>query len=226
MTKAVVYLRVSTREQGKSGLGLAAQQTAVARFCENNAFEIVAEFQDVASGKLAACFRDGLTRALAKARKLKCPVIVAKLDRLSRDVSFISSLMNDDVSFICADLGADVEPFMLHIHASVAERERKLIGIRTKAGIAEKIKRGGAHGHIESLAAARVLASEAKGATALKVALAVHPIISALIQSGFSLRAVARQLNQSNTPTSVKGLWTATAVTRVLNRIKDCPPGI
>ena len=101
MKQAVIYRRVSTSEQGKSGKGLEAQASALARFCAAEGFEAMADFEEVASGKLGLEGRTGLTAALAKAARLKCPVIVSKLDRLSRDVAFISGLMARGVPFIC-----------------------------------------------------------------------------------------------------------------------------
>jgi DNA invertase Pin-like site-specific DNA recombinase len=91
--------------------------------------EVISE---VASGKLGSDNREGLRSALAKAKKLKCPVIVAKLDRLSRDVAFISGLMARGVPFIVSELGADVDPFVLHMYAALGEKERKMIGSRTR----------------------------------------------------------------------------------------------
>lgn len=134
MKQAVIYRRVSTSEQGKSGLGLEAQASAIARFCTAESFEVMAGFDDVGSGKLDLDARPGLAAALAKAARLKCPVIVSKLDRLSRDVAFISGLMARGVPFIVAELGADTDPFILHMYAALSEKERKLISQRTHTG--------------------------------------------------------------------------------------------
>jgi hypothetical protein len=128
--------------------------------------------------------------------------------------------MDKGVPFICTDLGLSVAPFMLHIHASVAEHERKLIGERTKAGIAEKIKRGGSHGFPQSLDKAREKAIITKNTDALDFARCVYPQIASLKHTGHSLQAISRQLNQSNTPTSANGLWTAKAVSRVIERVE------
>jgi DNA invertase Pin-like site-specific DNA recombinase len=144
MKKPVVaYIRVSTKGQGKSGLGLDAQRDALARFASAEGFHIVEAFDEVETAKgdtLAR--RPKLAAALKAARKLKAPVIVAKLDRLSRDVHFISGLMAHKVPFIVAELGADTDPFMLHIYAALAEKERRLISERTKAGLAAAKGRG------------------------------------------------------------------------------------
>ena len=144
MLAAIAYYRVSTARQGKSGLGIEAQKAAVQRFAEAEGIEISAEHIEVETGKGADALdrRPELAAALSQARKVKCPVIVAKLDRLSRDVHFISGLMAHKVPFIVAELGADVDPFLLHIYSALAEKERALISQRTKAALAAKKAQG------------------------------------------------------------------------------------
>ena len=144
MTLLISYIRVSTVEQGKSGLGLEAQRQAIARFAAVEGFEIVAEHVEVETGKGADALerRPQLAAALAEARRLKCAVVVAKLDRLSRNVAFVAGLMAQRVRFIVAELGPDVEPFILHIYAAIAEQERKAISDRTKGALAAAKARG------------------------------------------------------------------------------------
>src|SRR3954449_2221461 len=144
MKPVISYLRVSTERQGRGGLGIEAQRDAIARFVEAEGFAILAEHVEVETGKGADALdrRPDLAAALAQARKAKCPVIVAKLDRLSRDVAFISSLMAQKVPFIVAELGADVDPFVMHLFAAVAERERAMISRRTREALAAKKARG------------------------------------------------------------------------------------
>lgn len=144
MRTAISYIRVSTDRQGKSGLGLEAQTDAIARFCEANGFKIVSEFQEVETGKGFDALerRPILAAALKLAQSQSIPVVVAKLDRLSRDVHFISGLMAHRVPFIVADLGPDADPFMLHIYAAFAERERSVISQRTKAALQAVKARG------------------------------------------------------------------------------------
>src|SRR4051812_30879925 len=113
MKPAVAYIRVSTQKQGKSGLGLEAQQSIIGRFADQEGFEIAHTFTEVQTAKDDDTRRPQLKAALDTARKTKAPIIVAKLDRLSRDVHFISGMMKERVSFIVADLGADTDPFML-----------------------------------------------------------------------------------------------------------------
>jgi DNA invertase Pin-like site-specific DNA recombinase len=146
LSKQIVsYIRVSTAKQGRSGLGLEAQRAALARFAEAEGLQIVAENVEVESGKGADDAlerRPQLAAALAAARKRKCPVTVAKLDRLSRDVHFISGLMAHRVPFIVAELGADVDPFVLHLFAALAQKERALISQRTREALKAAKARG------------------------------------------------------------------------------------
>ena len=149
MSRAIAYLRVSTQKQGRSGLGLDAQRAAIARFSESEGWEIVEELVEVESGKGADAIssRPILGEALAKAKKLKLPIVVAKLDRLSRDVAFISGLMAQRVKFVVTELGADTDPFLLHLYAALAEKERSLISERTKAAMAAAKARGAVFGN-------------------------------------------------------------------------------
>ena len=118
-------------------MGIEAQRDAIARFAEAQGYTLAGEFMEVETGKGADALdrRPQLAAALAQARRLRCAVVVAKLDRLSRDVHFISGLMTQRVPFIVAELGADVDPFMMHIYAAVAEKERALISERTRAAL-------------------------------------------------------------------------------------------
>src|SRR3954454_8511815 len=123
--RAVSYIRVSDEQQGRSGLGIEAQRGAVGRFAAKHGYEAAAEFVEVETGKGSDALdrRPQLAAALKKAKGLHCPVLVAKLDRLSRDVAFISGLMVQKVPFIVAELGADTDPFLLHLYAALAEKE-------------------------------------------------------------------------------------------------------
>jgi DNA invertase Pin-like site-specific DNA recombinase len=210
---AVAYIRVSTKGQGKSGLGLDAQRDTVARFARAEGFHIVQTFDEVETAKgdtLAR--RPQLAAALKVARKLKAPVIVAKLDRLSRDVHFISGLMSERVPFIVAELGADTDPFMLHIYAALAEKERRLISERTKAGLAAAKGRGVKLGgtNAQSLKAA----AEAK-----KRAEALRPVLAEL--AGMSARSVATELNKRKIQTPAGGTWHAVQVIRIRERLQS-----
>src|SRR4249919_52769 len=144
MSPLVAYYRVSTQKQGRSGLGLEAQRAAVRAFAKAEGFEIVSEFTEVETGKGSDALdrRPQLKAALKAAKKAKCEVVVAKLDRLSRDVAFIAGLMAQRVPFIVAALGKDVDPFMLHIYAAMAQQERAMISRRTREALAAAKARG------------------------------------------------------------------------------------
>jgi Resolvase, N terminal domain len=133
----VAYLRVSTSRQGRSGLGIEAQRENIARFAAAEGYEVIGEYVEVETGKGADALerRPQLTAALNAARKRKGSVVVAKLDHLSRDVHFISGLMAHKVPFIVTELGADVDPFILHLYAALSEKERNLIAGRTKVAL-------------------------------------------------------------------------------------------
>ena len=147
MTTAVGYVRVSTTSQGRSGLGLEAQRAAIAQFAKAEGLEVSEVFEEIetGSGSDALDRRPKLASALQAARKLRAPVLVAKLDRLSRDVHFISGLMAHRVEFIVTELGRQSDPFVLHLYAALAEKERALISARTKAALAAKKAQGIIH---------------------------------------------------------------------------------
>lgn len=169
---AIAYYRVSTQRQGRSGLGIEAQRAAVVRFAEAEGITILEEFVEVETGKGSDALdrRPRLTQALETARKAKCPVIVAKLDRLSRDVAFIAGLMAQRVPFIVAELGADADPFMLHLYAALAEKERRLISDRTRAALAARKANGSKLGNSVNAAAAAAKGREVSLAEAERFA--------------------------------------------------------
>jgi DNA invertase Pin-like site-specific DNA recombinase len=140
MKPAIGYVRVSTTQQGKSGLGLDAQRATIEAFALANGLTVIEWHQDVESGSVDE--RPALTAALARAKLLQCPVVVAKLDRLSRDVHFISGLMASGVEFIVPEFGRQADPFILHIFAALAQKERELISVRTKVALAAAKARG------------------------------------------------------------------------------------
>lgn len=215
MKQAVIYKRVSTSEQGKSGLGLEAQASAIARFCEAEGIEVVDGFEEVASGKFELDRRPGLADALRRAAKLKCPVVVSKLDRLSRDVAFISGLMARGVPFIVAELGADTDPFVLHLYAALAEKERRMISSRTRDALAKMVGTG-VLGNKKTLAVAQAKGCAGNVAASVAFASGVLPTIMPLKKAGLTLSAIAANLNSTGSRGARGGFWTATAVSRVL----------
>jgi DNA invertase Pin-like site-specific DNA recombinase len=144
MKDAIGYLRVSTQEQGRSGLGLAAQRNEIKAFAGREGFSVSSWYQDVQTGAGADALqlRPGLASALKQAKTFRCPLIVSRLDRLSRNVHFITGLMEHKVHFVVAAFGKDCDDFTLHIYASVAEQERKMISERVKAAAAIMKRQG------------------------------------------------------------------------------------
>jgi DNA invertase Pin-like site-specific DNA recombinase len=189
----VAYYRVSTAEQGRSGLGLEAQREAVMRFAAAEGFEVVAEFTEVETGKGADALerRPQLAAALDAARSYgkATPVAVSKLDRLSRDVHFISGLMAQQVPFLVAELGAHADAFVLHLYAALAEKERRLISERTKAGLRAAKARGVRLGN-PRLAEVNAFHNARRAAAAAAFAASVMPHVQQVRSEGAtSLRA-------------------------------------
>lgn len=221
MTKQLVaYLRVSSGQQGKSGLGIEAQRSAIARFAQAEGFTIIAEHVEVETGKGsdALARRPKLAAALAASRKAKCAVVVAKLDRLSRDVAFISRLMAERVPFISAELGPDADPFMLHLYAALAEKERALISLRTKDALAAARARGTRLGN-PRIAEAREKARQQVTSGADRFARNVAPLIREIRATGANTyRAIASALNARGVPTARGGQWEAATVRNIEKR--------
>ncbi len=222
---AVGYLRVSTEQQGRSGLGLEAQREAVRAFAEREGYKVATWFTEVETGKGADALdrRPKLAAALRAARKGRCPVIVAKLDRLSRDVHFISGLMAERVEFIVAELGMQADPFVLHLYAALAEKERALISDRTKAGLRAAKRRGqklGAHAKPR----ATVLRSARKGAAVMREqaqarAEGLRWSVEAALREGVSLRRAADLLNVKGVASPGGGRWTASNLLTAARRL-------
>ena len=186
MDRAIASHRVSTQRQARSGLGIEAQRAAVRRFAEAEAITIIAEHVEAESGKGSDALvrRPQLRAALDAARQARCPVIVAKLDRLSRDVAFISSLMAQRVPFLVAELGADADPFMLHLYAALAEKQRRLIAERTKAALTARKAKGTRLGNPTNPRAAAALGREVLASEANRFAANVLPVIRSIQATG------------------------------------------
>jgi len=220
MKSAVAYLRVSTHRQGRSGLGVEAQREAIRRFAEAEGIEILGEHVEVETGKGSDALdrRPILAQALAQAHQRRCPIIVAKLDRLSRDVSFIAGLMAQKVPFVVAELGTDADPFMLHLYAAMAEKERSLISQRTKAALAAKKAQGVKLGN-PNYAASVGKARAAIVANADQFATSVLPIVEGIQASGVvALDRIAAALNARGVHTRRGGKWHASTVRNLLLR--------
>ncbi len=219
MSKAVrryvIYTRVSTAEQGKSGLGLDAQQQDIDAFLNTSSevpYEIVGKFQDVQSGKDDD--RPGLRAALDLAKRRKAQLLVAKLDRLSRDVEFIAGIMKR-ADIRLANMPT-VDPFMMHIYAALAEKERKLISERTKAALASAKARGTKLGGYRAGSLDKRVAALKQTADA--DAKRVIGIIGPLRAANRCLREIAEELQKQGIKTPRGGAWTAMQVKRTLDR--------
>lgn len=220
MTDLITYIRVSTSQQGRSGLGIEAQRQALSHFASSEDFTVAREFVEVETGKGSDALdrRPQLKAALAAARKLKGHVAVAKLDRLSRDVHFISGLMAHKVPFLVAELGSDVDPFVLHLFAALAEKERALISTRTRQALAAAKARGVTLGNPQ-LSVARKNALQAVTVEADRFAANVLPIIREAQKAGAStLREIAAALNARGVATARGGQWHAKSVSNILER--------
>lgn len=218
MQKFILYYRVSTKEQGKSGLGLDAQETDLQVFLDQFAetpFEVIATFTDIQSG--ADNERPELVKALDLCRKTGATLLVSKLDRLSRRLSFIATLMEDPkVSFRVASIPR-ASKMELHLYAMLAEQERDFISARTKAALAALKAKGKKLGGIRPKTEARNVAVKEKAdGYAQKVAGMVQP----MRQAGKTLREIADCLNASGVQTSRGGKWSAAQVMRTLERLE------
>jgi DNA invertase Pin-like site-specific DNA recombinase len=211
MKPAIAYIRVSTAMQGQSGLGIEAQGSALMRFADAEGFLISQTFTEVETGKGCDALdkRPQLKAALAAAKELGCPVIVAKLDRLSRDVAFIAGLMAQRVPFIVCDLGPNADPFMLHIYAALAEQERRMISSRTKVALAAAKQRGVRLGSPTTPAKNRDASVAFAETMRAELADLRH----------LSSRKIAQALNARGLETATGGQWSSKTVIRLIERL-------
>ncbi|MFC0805461.1 recombinase family protein [Ensifer sp. P24N7] len=218
--KFVAYYRVSTVRQGASGLGLEAQQDAVRAHLNGGNWQLVTEVVEVESGKRND--RPKLAEALRLCRLHGATLIIAKLDRLARNVAFISNLMESGVDFIAVDF-PQANRLTVHVLAAVAEHEREMIAARTKAALqaakARGTKLGGDRGNFSTIQGMGPAASAAvRAAKALEKASLVGPIARELQARGASLRTIAAELTSRSIPAPRGGQWSAVQIKRVLDR--------
>jgi DNA invertase Pin-like site-specific DNA recombinase len=214
--KFVSYLRVSTDKQGVTGLGIAAQRQAVLNYLDGGKWQLVSEFVEQESGRRSD--RPELAKAIALCKKLKAKLVIARLDRLARDVHFISGLMKTmGDNFVACDM-PNATPFMLHIYAAVAEEEARAISARTKAAMAAAKARGKKMGG-PKINEARIMGNAANRKAADKFAANVKPIIAEIRSSGAtSLRKIAAALQARGVPTARGGQWNAMQVSAIMRR--------
>jgi DNA invertase Pin-like site-specific DNA recombinase len=220
--KYIAYYRVSTDKQGKSGLGLDAQRAAVLNYLNGGNWKLIDERTEVESGKRSD--RPKLAEALALCRKHKAKLVIAKLDRLARNVHFISGLMESGVDFVATDCPND-DRFMLHIRAAIAEDEARKISQRTKAALqaakARGVKLGGYRGGPATFTdAARKAAVEVRKAAAIDRASEYADTIEAIRNAGItSASGIARELNRQRVKTVRGGEWQAIQVQHLLRKL-------
>lgn len=231
MRDAIGYLRVSTREQGRSGLGLAAQRFDIETFSKREHFSVISWHQDIQTGggRDALLLRPGLAAALEEARAGQCPLLISRLDRLSRNVHFITGLMEHKVHFVVAAFGRDVDDFTLHIYASIAEHERKMIAERVKAAMTIAKKKGRKFGlQLRSKAWQRKVSAMGRAAlveAAHERAQAYRLYVEwALAQPGERGRRItfaqaAHRLNYRNIETPHGGTWRGHHLQRMARRL-------
>lgn len=216
----VAYFRVSTQKQGKSGLGLEAQKVAVVQYVSRNGGKVAAEFQEVESGKRSD--RPQLALALERCRLTRSTLIVAKLDRLTRDVAFLCRLRDSKVDFVAVD-NPNATPLTVTILIAVAEEERRLASVRTKAALqaakARGVKLGNPNGAQAFGARSRAGAVEALKAKADSFAQSLAGIVRPLLDAGLSLRKVAERLNAEGIVTAQGKAWQANSVKRLADRL-------
>lgn len=211
MITYISYIRVSTQRQGRSGLGLEAQRHTNTQFAAQQGATILHEYIEVDSGKNDA--RAVLLEAQAHAKREGASVLVARLDRLSRDVAFIANLMKDKVKFVVAELGPDVDNFMLHIYAAVAQKERERISTNTIAALAAAKARGVKLGSGNPRAGGAARRAKAKRYNAKAFVMARD-----WRDQGMTLEQIASELSTRGVTLAQGGTqWTATQVSRVLN---------
>ena len=214
--KFVAYSRVSTDKQGKSGLGLEAQRQAVQQYLNGGQWSLIGEFTEIESGKRNE--RPELEKALVACKRNKAKLVIAKLDRLSRNLAFIATLMDSGVEFIAVD-NPHANKLTVHILAAVAQHEREMIAQRTKDALQAAKSRGVVLGN-PRLDAVRNRAVASVKADAESFAKNVAPIIREIQSSGVaSHRGIARSLNARGIATARGGVWTAVQVGAILQRV-------
>lgn len=208
--KFIAYYRVSTAKQGQSGLGLEAQRQAVTTYLNGGRWTVLGEYVEVESGKRSK--RPQLAAAIAAAKKAKATLVVAKLDRLARNVHFLSGLMESGVEFLAVD-NPTANRLTVHILAAVAEDVGHSISERTKAALAAAKARGTVLGRNGANLA------KANKATADKFAADLKPIVSNMIAAGLSRADIAAALNRRQIPTARGGRWHVTTVQNLVKRL-------
>lgn len=215
--KFIAYYRVSTQKQGQSGLGLEAQQSAVINYLNGGQWELANEFTEVETGKGSDALdrRPQLRAAIEACKKQKATLIIAKLDRLARNVHFVSGLLETGVDFVCADM-PQANKVMLQMYSVMAEWERDQISARTKAALAAAKARGAVLG---AAGAANLKPNiEARQQAAAEFAGKMKGVIEGMKARGLTQRAMCEELNQLGVKTAKGGKWSLIQLQRVVSR--------
>lgn len=230
MKKLIAYLRVSTEDKKKGHdeeealrLGIEAQRTAIRQFAAQQGYEIIEEVEERASGKLGFEDRPVLHNAAIKAGKLNAVLVVSKLDRLSRDVEFVAGFIKR-VRFIAVALGEDVEPMLVHLYATFAEKERSMISQRTTDALAQLKVQGvqlgfALHKDPNAIVEARIKGAAKNAEKAGEFADKLSGLINGMKARGMSFRAMADELNKLGIKTARGKAWGAQTVINVVNRM-------
>jgi DNA invertase Pin-like site-specific DNA recombinase len=230
MQKLIAYYRVSTKKQGASGLGLEAQRAAVEAFAQASNGTIGRSYTEIETGKRAD--RPQLTVAIAEAKRSRAKLVIAKLDRLARNVAFTSALMESGVEFVCCD-NPNANRLTIHILAAVAEDEARRISERTRAALAAAKARGTALGsnrpghwrgreddRLAGLEKGRERSIAVRHARAVEAVADLIPAIQERRERGESFAAIAQALNAEGQRTARGSEWSAMAVKRVMDRVE------
>lgn len=214
----VAYYRVSTEKHGRSGLGLEAQRSAVEAYLNGGSWKLIAEFTEVESGKRSE--RPKLAEAIKVAKKHKATLVIAKLDRLSRNVAFIANLMEAGADFVAVDM-PHANKLTIHILSAVAEYEREMISQRTRAALAAAKSRGVRLGNPTNLGIAQARSRTARTAQAALFASNLRPVIRQIKESGVrTLSGIAAALNARGFSTPRGGQWQAVQVKRIMESVE------
>lgn len=231
MKKIIGYVRVSTEDQGVAGNGLEAQRAEILKFVEDNGYELLGIEQEVASGKLDLDCRPVLKDALKRSSKSGAIVVVSKLDRFSRSAQFILNMMASKAKFVVTQFGEGCDEFMLHMYAVLGEKERTMIGVRTKDALkvlrAKGVKLGNPNkvdkvkedGSVSlSLASAGAIGAKSNAAKANEFASLLKPLLQRAMDAGMSATAVAKEFNATGVKTARGGQWSAATILNIIAR--------
>ena len=219
--KAIGYARVSSKEQGESGLGLKSQQNQIEQFCSSHNIDLVKIECEIKSAKGEFKNRKVISKILSECETENLILIVSSADRLSRNVCSVSSLLQQNVKLVCVDIGLTIDNSKLLLDVAKAEEEVLLISQRTKAALKVKRDKGETLGNPQSLPIARERGLIVRKINADLFANSIFDIIIGNIENGESLNFIANNLNKLNVKTSRGGKWQAVSVQRVLDRVEN-----